>query len=260
MIHFIQTVDDFLFSYYTENTEQKFYAHLSAAFDITTPSAITKFKILSPTIYQSEYGTSLDQTSHIKSNILAPWFDKGHLPKEVNSSFPTKTNSELDLSQSPPLEGDELQKYKSRYHGAFNHSIGKLLHIQQWTCLDMNYTTTHLASFARNPNKPVFIALEHLMRYKHSHLHEPIFYPNMSIDKDQKIKYIILPNNRQNIIFLHIQYSFQIHHLQNPTKLTTHAISLWVNEWNHNFLGLQIFKHPLWMIPLMQKFDPYIPQ
>ena len=136
------TVDDFLLSYRTEATQKYFYDQLSSAFDITTPSDITKLKFLSLTIYQSKYGTSIDQTGHIQSKILAPWFDDGHLPKIVNSPFPTDTNYEEDLAQSPPLEGEELKLYEKRYHGAFNQSIGKLLHIQQWTRLDINFAVT----------------------------------------------------------------------------------------------------------------------
>ena len=64
-------VDDFLLSYRTEATQQHFYKNLSSAFDITTPSDITKLKFLSLTIYQSKFGTSIDQTSHIQSKILA---------------------------------------------------------------------------------------------------------------------------------------------------------------------------------------------
>ncbi len=156
-------VDDFLLSYRNENIQREFYNHLSTAFDITTPSTITKLKFLSLTIYQSDYSTSVDQTSHIRSKILAPWFTDGHSPKVTNTSFPTDSAFENNLSQSPPLDGDDLIMYEKRYHGAFNHTIGKLLHIQQWTRYDIHYAVTRLATFTQNPNKHAFIALEHLM-------------------------------------------------------------------------------------------------
>ena len=47
------TVDDLLLSYKNDHVEQAFYAHLSQAFDITTPTDTTKLKFLSLTIYQS---------------------------------------------------------------------------------------------------------------------------------------------------------------------------------------------------------------
>ena len=59
--------------------------------------------------------------------------------------------------------------------------------------MDINYAVTRLASFTRNPNKPAFLVLEHLMRYLHSHLHEPIFYPNTFQNKPQKIIYQFSP-------------------------------------------------------------------
>ena len=46
--------------------------HNNIAFDITTPSDITKLKfILSLTIYQSSSGTSIEQTNHIQTKVLS---------------------------------------------------------------------------------------------------------------------------------------------------------------------------------------------
>ena len=77
----------------------------------------------------------------------------------MNTPYPTNNNFELDLSETPPLEKEELQIYETRYHGPFNHTVGKLLHVQQWKRQDINFTVTRLASFTRNPNKPAFQAL-----------------------------------------------------------------------------------------------------
>ena len=183
------TVDDILLSFRNPKTKQEFYDHLSTAFDITTPSDTTKLKFLSLTIFQSKYGTSIDQTHHIQTKILSTWFNKGHKQQIRNTPFPIDSNFELDLSESPPLQGSELQLYEHRYHGAFDHSIGKLLHIQQWTRPDINFAVARLACFARNPNKPAFIGLEHLMQYLHSHLHEPIFYPTKFTPTPSPITY-----------------------------------------------------------------------
>ena len=154
------TVDDFLLSYRDESTQQNFYNHSSSAFNITTPSNITKLNFLSLAIYQSNFGTNIDQTNHIQCKIIAPWFTNSHFPKFTNSPFPTDTNFELDLSQASPLEGDELNSYKPRYQGIFNHSISKIIHIQQWICMDINYAATCLASFTQNPNKPAFTLIQ----------------------------------------------------------------------------------------------------
>ena len=152
------TVDDLLLTYREESTQQYFDKNILAAFDITTPSDITRMKFLSLHIYQSAYGTSIDQTNHI-SNILSTWIDEGHEMKVVNFPFPTDSTFEQDLSQSPALDENELRCYEKRYHGAFNHTLGKLLHIQQWTRADIIFAVTRLASFTCNRNKPAFLAL-----------------------------------------------------------------------------------------------------
>ena len=87
--------------------------------------------------------------------------------KVANFPFPTDSTFEQDLSQSPALDENELRCYEKRYHGAFNHTLGKLLHIQQWTRADINFAVTRLVSFTRNPNKPAFLALEQLDIYIH---------------------------------------------------------------------------------------------
>ena len=183
------TVDDLLLSYKDESIQNKFFNHLSSAFDITTPSDTTKLKFLSLTLYQSDHGTSIDQTNHIHSKILLPWIQHYKPLRITNTPFPTDSDFELDLSQSPALHGSDLQLYEARYHGPFNHTIGQLLHIQQWTRPDINYAVSRLASFSRNPNKPAFLALEHLIFYIRSHLHEPIFFPITYLSPNQPITY-----------------------------------------------------------------------
>ena len=183
------TVDDLLLSYKDNSIQQQFFTHISAAFDITTPPNISKFKFLSMTIYQSKFGTSIDQTTHIATKILDKWFTNGHTPKRVHTPYPTEHTFEFNLSETPPLDDEMLPIYEARYHGPFNHTIGKLLHIQQWTRQDINFAVTRLATFTRNPNKPAFLALEHLMWYLHTHFHEPIFYPRITLGPPQTITY-----------------------------------------------------------------------
>lgn len=162
---FLITVNDLLLLYKLEETQQHFYTKHSITFDIATPQDITKFKFLSLTIYhQSEYGTSIDQTNQIKTKILDHcWFDHDHLPKIINTPFPTDTNScELDLSKTPPLTGNELVLYETRSRGHFNHTVGKIIHLKQWSRQGINFDVTHLAVFTCNPNKPAFLVLKHL--------------------------------------------------------------------------------------------------
>ena len=104
------TVDDLLLFYKTESIKCEFYDNLSAAFDVTTPDSITKLKFISLTIYQSSSGTSIDQTLHIQSKILSTWFDHGkHPTKHIDFPFLIDAKHKQDLTQSPSLQGDELQ-------------------------------------------------------------------------------------------------------------------------------------------------------
>ena len=108
------TVDDLLLLYQDETTQQQFYSGLSLAFDITTPSDITKFKFLSLTIYQSKSGTSIDQTQHIVTKILDQWFKNGHQPKIVHTPYLTDHDFELDLSCTLALDTNDLSIYEAR--------------------------------------------------------------------------------------------------------------------------------------------------
>ena len=102
------TVDDLPLSYKNYQVGHKFWEKLSNASYITTPAETTKLKYLSLTIYQSSYGTSFDQTNHIKQNILDTWFDKGHPTEKTNKPIPVDPFHEEDLSQSLPLQNDDL--------------------------------------------------------------------------------------------------------------------------------------------------------
>ena len=81
-------------------------------------------------MYQSEHGTSVDQTIHVNIKKIAPWFDNARLPNVINSPFPSDPNFELNLLQFSPFEGDKLQLWESCYHGPFSHTIGKSLLIR----------------------------------------------------------------------------------------------------------------------------------
>ena len=113
-------VDDLLLTYREESTQQYFYKNISAAFDITTPSDITRIYFLSLHIYQSTHGTSIDQTNHI-SNILSTWIKAGNEMKVVNFPFPTDSTFKQDLSQSPALDETELHIYEKK--NIMEHSI-----------------------------------------------------------------------------------------------------------------------------------------
>ena len=183
------TVDDFLLSFKTPNIRDDFFQFMEAAFDITTPGFQHELKFLSLRIFQSEHGISIDQTRHIYENILEPWFKSNTNIKIHDNPINAHPTYEYELSQSPPLSPDDLQCFELTYNGAFNQTIGKLLHIQQWTRPDLNYAISRLAVFSKTPTAMAFQALNYLMSYLHHHMHEPIFYSNKPIGPDEIITY-----------------------------------------------------------------------
>ncbi len=192
------TVDDFLLSFKHPTIRDHFFKFMSEAFDVTTPGYQTQLTFLSLRIYQSEHGISVDQTNHIYNNILSDW--SSHKINYQHHDNPMKAHPtyEYELSQSPPLSSKDLEAYEQKYHGAYNHTIGKLLHIQQWTRPDLNFTISRLATFVKSPTSMAFEALDHLISYLYHHMHEPIFYPRKSIGPDELITYQWSPKQQSN--------------------------------------------------------------
>ena len=80
-----------------------------------------------------------------------------------------------------------ILNYGSYFHGPFNDTNGKLLHIQQWTYPDIAFSSTHLRSYSKNPNKPAFLAVEKMLQYLYTNSHHPIFYPQTPKGPNQSI-------------------------------------------------------------------------
>ena len=59
-----------------------------------------------------------------------------------------------------PISEIDLPDFIKKYHGASDHTIGQLLHIQQWTRADLNYTVSQLAVFLKSPTKTSFDDLQ----------------------------------------------------------------------------------------------------
>ena len=96
---------------------------------------------------------------------------------------------EYDLAQSLPLSHEDLPEYKKIYNGPFNHTSGKLLHVQQWTRPNLNFAISRLAVYTKSPTGMAFEALDYLISYLHHHMHEPIFYPAKPIGPEELITY-----------------------------------------------------------------------
>ena len=111
-------------------------------------------------------------------NILKDYFPPGYKAKAIDTPLPAHPTYKHALATSSPLSLDDLRQYEGQYHGPYNITISKLLHIQQWSRLDLNYVISRLAVFLKAPTAIAFKALDHLMNYLLNHLHEPIFYPS----------------------------------------------------------------------------------
>ena len=74
-----------------------------------------------------------------------------------------------------PIPPSELHEYEKQFKGPFNVTVWKLLHVQQWTCPDINYAISRLVVFLKAPTAMAFEALDHLVQYLYHHMHEPFF-------------------------------------------------------------------------------------
>ena len=182
------TVDDFLLSFKSSSIRDEFFSFMTQAFDITTPGYQSQLTFLSLRIYQSTEGISVDQTQHIYANIVLEWYNNNDT-KRTDTPIKAHPTYEHELAQSTPLPPTDLHEYETKYNGAFNQTIGKLLYIQQWTRPDLNYTISRLAVYTKSPTSMAFHALEHLITYLKHHLHEPIFYPAKPIGPDELVTY-----------------------------------------------------------------------
>ena len=162
---------------------------MQQAFDVTTPGYKQQLTFLSLRIYQSEDEISIDQTQHTYTNILLEWYGNTQNMKCQDTPIKAHPTYKHGLAQSPPLSPSDLQEYETKYHGAFTQTIGKLLHIQQWTRTDLNYTISRLAVYTKTSTAMAFQALDHLIAYLKNHMHEPIFYPRKTIGPDELITY-----------------------------------------------------------------------
>lgn len=202
-------VDDFLLSFKTTTIRDKFFTFMGDAFDVTNPGYKQELTFLS----LQDKGISLDQTQYIHTNILLDWYKDNLNFKGHDNPIKAYPIHKYDLSQSLPLQPDDLHHYEQKYHGAYNHTIGKLLHAQQWSRPDLNYAISRLAVYVKKPTSMAFEALDHLMGHLQHHLHEPIFYPAKQIGPDESITYCWSKNqssmyNKKSTYIYHVDAAF----------------------------------------------------
>ncbi len=152
---------------------------LEKIFDLTMRMG-SMLRYLNIRIIQSPAGISIDQSQHIKTHLLDPYFKDippSSIPKK-RYPFPIETSFEQLLFEAPPLTGTDLLQKEKAFRFSFRHLVGSLLHITTLSRPDLCYTTMRLSGYMATPNAPIFDALHQTLCYLYHHPHLPIMYPS----------------------------------------------------------------------------------
>jgi hypothetical protein len=144
-------------------------------FELTLHEGET-LRLLNLRIIQSPQGIIIDQTDHIVDTIITPYF-QSHDP------FPTDSQFEHHLYDSPIITVSALHAVKKRYGGSLFHWNGILLHVTITTRIDLGYAIMRLSGYLADPTEAIFEALDHTMRYLFFYRHMPIIYPRCPLSK-----------------------------------------------------------------------------
>jgi len=134
---------------------------------------------------------SFDQTEHIRETILDPFFDdKTERVKGASAPFDTARSYEQALNETLPATPEELRDLERRYKGPFNHHLGKMNYIKEWSRPDLMYSCNRLGSWCVAPNEPAFAGIKHQHRYLARVPHRPFMYPRgVQIHGDHKLSH-----------------------------------------------------------------------
>ena len=168
-------------------SDESMYTTLCTTFDdyfayTTATGPILHF--LNYRIIQSTHGTSIDQYSHIRREILIIFFSPGETVPFQSSPFPLDPSFEMQLYKSTPLSEAEMEKLTEQYHGSYNHWTGALLHIASRSRSDISYLAMRLSGYNNCPSKACYKALYQGMCYLYHHPHVPIMFPRQMINDD----------------------------------------------------------------------------
>ena len=112
--------DDMLFASTSKILYDLLLKEFAKYFEYTTRTG-PELSFLNYRIVQSEWGISIDQTTHIRQNILAKYFpnEKETVPF-YSSPFPKDGKIEMDLYQAPHLTEEELAALAKKHRGGFS--------------------------------------------------------------------------------------------------------------------------------------------
>ena len=170
------STDDFLSAFSRPSTFLAVRDHISKYVNVTSQQGYT-LNYLNLRIIQSRYGISIDQTEHIKENILDLWFPNGEYVKTVYTPFRTDGQFERDLSECLPADDQELAQLEFEYKGSFPRLMGQVQHVAVWTRIDISFGCARLSKYVTVPSRITFEAMKRLGRYLYHNPHRPIMYP-----------------------------------------------------------------------------------
>ena len=133
--------DDILFGTSDKRALDRLLKEFERYFTFTTRSG-SELSFLNFRLIQSNHGISLDQTTHIRQNILNIYFlpEDGPIPYE-SSPFPLSPDFERRLFNDPHLTDDELKALNTKHRGAYSTWTGALLHVAEKSRPDLSYVS-----------------------------------------------------------------------------------------------------------------------
>ena len=179
----ILATDDILFGTTDKKALDRLLMEFARYFSYTTRSG-PELSFLNFCLIQSEFGISLDQTTHIRQIILNVYFpsDYGTVPFE-SSPFPLSSDFEMRLFQDPNLTDDEIKDLNKKHRGGYSTWAGALLHIAEKSRPDLSYVAMQLTGYNANRNAICCKILHQAMCYLYHHPHVPIMYTRHKSEK-----------------------------------------------------------------------------
>jgi hypothetical protein len=136
-------------------------------------------------VIQSPQGIIIEQTDHIVDTIIDTYFANRDVSKliPITSPFPTDSQFERDLYDSPILTGSKLHTIEKQYGGSLFHWNGILLHVAITTRVDLGYGSMQISGYLAAPMEVIFKALDHTMWCLYFYRHMPILYLRRPLSK-----------------------------------------------------------------------------
>jgi hypothetical protein len=127
----------------------------------------------------------IDQTHQIVDTIIGPYFKDRDTSKllVITSPFPTDSQFDTKLYDSPILTGSALHKIERQYGGSLFHWNAILLHVTITTRIDLGYVIMRLSGYIAAPNAAIFEALNHTMQCLYFYRHTRSMYPHYPLGK-----------------------------------------------------------------------------